>query len=149
MPDIPPSEAARRARLLAELHRDTAKRLAGYRERALKILPHVCARCRREFSGRRLQELTVHHKDHNHDNNPPDGHNWELLCIYCHGDEHEKTLSRGVADDGPGGLAQAGMFSPFEALGALLKPEPAGDESAPPDTNAAPQAESDDAKRKE
>ena len=59
-----------------------------YRERALKLFPWICARCGREFSGKRLRELTVHHKDHDHDNNPPDGSNWELLCLYCHENEH-------------------------------------------------------------
>lgn len=63
---------------------------ADYRARALKILPHVCGRCAREFSGRRLRELTVHHRDGDHDNNPPDGSNWELLCIYCHENEHAR-----------------------------------------------------------
>ncbi len=24
------------------------------------------------------------------DNNPPDGSNWELLCIYCHDNEHSR-----------------------------------------------------------
>jgi hypothetical protein len=62
-----------------------------YRARALKILPHICARCAREFSGKRLKELTVHHRDGNHDNNPPDGSNWELLCIYCHENEHARV----------------------------------------------------------
>ena len=56
----------------------------------MKLFPWVCARCGREFSGRKLRELTVHHKDHNHDNNPPDGSNWELLCIYCHENEHAR-----------------------------------------------------------
>jgi len=37
-----------------------------YRTEALKMLPHICARCAREFSGKRLRELTVHHKDGNH-----------------------------------------------------------------------------------
>jgi hypothetical protein len=63
-----------------------------YRSQALKILPHVCARCAREFEGKRLRELTVHHKDGNHDNNPPDGSNWELLCIYCHENEHARVI---------------------------------------------------------
>ena len=76
-----PMDAAQRARVLAELHRETAERMRGYRERALKLFPHVCASCGRAFSGMRLKELTVHHKDHNHDNNPPDGSNWELLCL--------------------------------------------------------------------
>ena len=62
----------------------------NYRDQALKLFPHVCARCAREFQGKRLQELTVHHKDGNHDNNPPDGSNWELLCVYCHENEHAR-----------------------------------------------------------
>jgi hypothetical protein len=62
----------------------------NYRDQALKLFPHICARCAREFAGKRLQELTVHHKDMNHDNNPPDGSNWELLCIYCHENEHAR-----------------------------------------------------------
>ena len=37
-----------------------------------------------DFPGENLRELTVHHKDHNHNNNPADSSNWELLCIYCH-----------------------------------------------------------------
>ncbi len=63
-----------------------------YREQALKILPWVCANCGRDFSGKKLRELTVHHKDHNFKNNPPDGSNWELLCIYCHDNEHSRDL---------------------------------------------------------
>ena len=63
-----------------------------YRSQALKILPHICTRCAREFSGKRLRELTVHHKDGNHDNNPQDGSNWELLCIYCHENEHARIV---------------------------------------------------------
>ena len=63
---------------------------ASYREPALRLLPHICARCGREFEGKRLRELTVHHRDGNHDNNPADGSNWELLCIYCHENEHAR-----------------------------------------------------------
>jgi hypothetical protein len=66
------------------------QREKGYRERALKLFPWICGRCAREFTGANLRELTVHHKDHNHDNNPPDGSNWELLCLYCHDYEHTK-----------------------------------------------------------
>jgi hypothetical protein len=67
-----------------------AKRASGYREQALKIYPWICGRCRREFTHRNLSELTVHHVDHNHGNNPSDGSNWELLCLYCHDEEHSK-----------------------------------------------------------
>jgi hypothetical protein len=90
-----------------------------YRERALKLFPWICARCGREFRGRNLRELTVHHKDHDHDNNPPDGSNWELLCLYCHDEEHTKTLG-GVR----GGLAKpvaAGTHRPFAGLRELLQ----------------------------
>jgi cytochrome c553 len=65
---------------------------ADYRKRALKILPWICTRCAREFPAPRLRELTVHHKDGNHDNNPPDGSNWENLCVYCHEDEHSREI---------------------------------------------------------
>ena len=61
-------------------------------EQALKIYPWICGRCGREFTRANLRELTVHHRDHNHDNNPPDGSNWELLCLYCHDNEHQRQL---------------------------------------------------------
>ncbi|MFC1814447.1 YajD family HNH nuclease [Thermodesulfobacteriota bacterium] len=54
------------------------------------MLPWICALCGRGFLVKRVRELTVHHKDHNHNNNPPDGSNWELLCIYCHDNEHSR-----------------------------------------------------------
>ncbi|MCK4423817.1 MAG: YajD family HNH nuclease [Candidatus Omnitrophica bacterium] len=60
----------------------------AYRDQALKVLPWICALCGREFTGKKLRELTVHHKDNDPDNNPADGSNWELLCIYCHEHEH-------------------------------------------------------------
>lgn len=76
------------SRVVAEARQHMRDREKTYREKALKMFPHVCGRCGREFSGKQLRELTVHHRDHNHDNNPPDGSNWELLCIYCHDNEH-------------------------------------------------------------
>jgi len=39
-----------------------AARAPSYREQALKLFPHVCGRCGREFEGKQLRELTVHHK---------------------------------------------------------------------------------------
>ncbi|MBL8399046.1 MAG: HNH nuclease family protein [Candidatus Accumulibacter sp.] len=77
-------------RLIAEAIHNRQSREAGYREQALKIYPWICGRCAREFSGRNLRELTVHHRDHNHDHNPADGSNWELLCLYCHDNEHSR-----------------------------------------------------------
>jgi hypothetical protein len=107
--------------------REAAARRKSYRERALELLPHVCASCGREFSGKRLRELTVHHKDHNHHNNPPDGSNWELLCLYCHDHEHEKGLDasyRGgpAAEDKSPPLT----FKPFEGLDGIVKPRDDG-----------------------
>ena len=66
------------------------KKESGYRDKALKMYPWICGRCAREFVYSNLRELTVHHRDHNHDNNPSDGSNWELLCVYCHDHEHTK-----------------------------------------------------------
>ena len=99
------------------------QREKGYRAQALKLYPNICARCGREFGGDNLRELTVHHKDHNHDNNPPDGSNWELLCLYCHDNEHARYL---VADDrnamAPGKQSEPpSTHSPFADLGTLLK----------------------------
>ena len=116
--------AAEKEKILAELHRDIAARQSGYRERSLRLFPHVCARCGRTFEGKRLKELTVHHRDHNHDNNPPDGSNWELLCIYCHDHEHDKGSIAGyfdassIADEKQ---AAARIANPFSGLDSLLK----------------------------
>ncbi|MBF0612371.1 MAG: HNH nuclease family protein [Magnetococcales bacterium] len=97
-------------------------RLQGYREQSLRLFPWVCARCGREFSKENLTELTVHHKDHNHDNNPPDGSNWENLCIYCHDQEHEKYVRHAAL--GPSKLQQEEVnhstYNPFANLQALL-----------------------------
>src|SRR5690554_7695163 len=46
------------------------KQEQGYRDKALKMYPWICGRCAREFVYSNLRELTVHHRDHNHDNNP-------------------------------------------------------------------------------
>jgi predicted HNH restriction endonuclease len=63
-----------------------------YREKSLSIHGLVCARCGRDFSGANRQLLTVHHKDGNHHYNPPDGSNWENLCVYCHEDAHSREV---------------------------------------------------------
>ena len=98
----------------------------SYRDQALKLFPHVCARCAREFEGKRLQELTVHHKDGNHDHNPPDGSNWELLCVYCHENEHARYEDSRAGSDagfpGPGpDPAVRATHRPLAGLDALLK----------------------------
>ena len=99
-----------------------AQREQGYREKALKMYPWVCGRCAREFSGKRLSELTVHHKDHNHDNNPPDGSNWELLCVYCHENEHaRKDVADAYAGPPDTDAPAPSTYQPFAGLDKLLK----------------------------
>jgi 5-methylcytosine-specific restriction endonuclease McrA len=111
---------ARLDRVVAEARQQRELREQGYRERALKLFPWICGRCGREFSGVRLRELTVHHKDHNHDNNPPDGSNWELLCLYCHDNEHSREMDEAVRDRKDGGQAVA-THNPFADLKEMLK----------------------------
>jgi hypothetical protein len=125
-PSGSPPDPAKQAQILAKLRRDLEIRQSGYRERALRLFPHVCASCGREFSGKRLKELTVHHKDHNHENNPTDGSNWELLCIYCHDHEHEKYKLKGYVDGlvQPDAPTAAPIANPFDKLDALLKSKP-------------------------
>lgn len=106
---------------LAEQRNYIAKREQGYREKSLKLYPWICGRCTREFTRANLSELTVHHRDHNHDNNPSDGSNWELLCIYCHDEEHTKFVDfirYGSTEESE--VAPA-TFSPFADLKERIK----------------------------
>ncbi|MBP1730922.1 MAG: putative cytosolic protein [Deltaproteobacteria bacterium] len=68
------------------------KATSGYREQSLRIHGLICAKCAREFDQSDRHLLTVHHKDGNPNNNPPDGSNWENLCVYCHEDEHSRSV---------------------------------------------------------
>jgi hypothetical protein len=113
----------KRDQFIAEARHEQELRMKGYRERALKMFPSICARCGREFEGKRLRELTVHHKDHDHDNNPPDGSNWELLCLYCHDNEHSRYSVAEWYEETSPGVRQASMEThrPFAGLDALLK----------------------------
>jgi hypothetical protein len=92
-----------------------------YRTQALSILPHICVRCAREFSGKRLRELTVHHKDGDHHNNPADGSNWELLCIYCHENEHARVVDSQAGGSIKQETPEPATHRPLAALDKLLK----------------------------
>jgi 5-methylcytosine-specific restriction endonuclease McrA len=98
----------------------SAQRDLGYREQALKMYPHICGRCSREFMRENLHELTVHHRNHDHDFNPADGSNWELLCMYCHDNEHQRQLEavQGYTASADGESAAA-TFNPFADLKSL------------------------------
>lgn len=111
--------------IVANARRASDQRMRGYREQSLRIHPWICARCGREFTRKNLHELTVHHKDHDHDNNPADGSNWENLCLYCHDWEHQKYTEH-VRGDGAGfGVTGAApkpaTHQPFADLKSLLK----------------------------
>jgi len=120
------SKSERTDRLIADAVRNRLNREAGYRERALKIYPWICGRCAREFSLANLRELTVHHRDHNHDNNPPDGSNWELLCVYCHDNEHARQIEaeaarRGGRNESAAQRPAPATAQPFANLHDLLR----------------------------
>ena len=106
-------------RVVADARRNRDQREAGYREKSLKMYPWVCGRCAREFTRTNLHELTVHHRDHNHDNNPQDGSNWELLCLYCHDNEHSRYLEAGNSAASESGVSSA-THNPFAALKNML-----------------------------
>ncbi len=111
-------------RIVADARRNREEREKGYREQALKIYPWICGRCAREFTRTTVHQLTVHHRDHNHDHNPPDGSNWELLCLYCHDNEHSRYLeqARRGSDASPGAdLESRATHRPFADLASLLK----------------------------
>ncbi len=113
-------EPSKLDRVLAEQRRYNASREKGYREQAMKLYPWICGRCAREFAGANLRELTVHHVDHNHDNNPTDGSNWELLCIYCHDEEHSKYeafIQNGGSSEA---VLERATFNPFADLKAKM-----------------------------
>jgi hypothetical protein len=116
-----PADEKQRADLVAKMRNQEQQRQANYREQALKLFPHVCGRCTREFEGKSLRELTVHHKDHNHDHNPPDGSNWELLCVYCHDHEHTRSVQQDRDASGSESAGPALSHSPFAGLGKRLK----------------------------
>ncbi len=114
------------AEFVRKVKRERPRRGGDYREASLKIHGWLCAKCGREFVLSELHLLTVHHKDGDHRNNPPDGSNWENLCVYCHDDEHsreilgaymEKTDDR-PTDDRREAPRQGGGFG---TLGDLLK----------------------------
>ncbi len=106
-------------KVILDARRAADQRARGYRAQALKMYPWVCGGCARNFTHANLQLLEVHHKNGNHDDNPSDGSNWELLCTYCHEHEHSKIK------DAAGRTATAielpaATFNPFADLKAKL-----------------------------
>ena len=112
--------------VVAQARRDAEKRAAGYREQALKMYPWVCGVCGRTFTHSNLQLLEVHHKNGNHDDNPSDGSNWELLCTYCHEHEHSKLKDMAGREEAPKAIPVA-THNPFADLKARLEAQKKAD----------------------
>lgn len=110
-------------RVVAQALRTQSQRELTYRERALKIYPWICGRCTREFTPATVRMLTVHHRDHDHENNPPDGSNWELLCLYCHDNEHSRQLEQSASGgtDATSGKDAPAAHKAFAGLASMLK----------------------------
>jgi hypothetical protein len=108
-------------KIVSDARKTQAEFEQSYRGQALKMYPWICGRCAREFTHTNLAELTVHHRNHNHDDNPADGSNWELLCLYCHDNEHQRyeeaqhTSVKKSASNIP-----LGSHNPFANLKSML-----------------------------
>lgn len=102
----PGEQAVRDDRSAADIARELQgeRPKSSYRDQSLRIHGLICGRCGREFEEKNRQLLTVHHRDGNHNNNPPDGSNWENLCRYCHDDAHSRQgLGRYYSGEGGDG----------------------------------------------
>ena len=115
-----PGSSSKLDTIVADARRSAEARERNYRDQALKIYPWICGRCAREFTRANLRELTVHHRDHNHNNNPVDGSNWELLCLYCHDNEHQRHMEAASIGSSPQSGEPVATHSPFADLKALL-----------------------------
>ena len=116
-----PINESRLDKIVADAAKAKRERESGYRERALGMYPWICGRCAREFTRANLHELTVHHRNHNHDDNPADGSNWELLCLYCHDNEHQRQVEHATGHGGGNEKVAAATSNPFAGLAQLLK----------------------------
>jgi 5-methylcytosine-specific restriction endonuclease McrA len=117
-------DEARLDKIVADAQRNATQRDAGYRERALKMYAWICGRCAREFTRINLRELTVHHRNHNHDDNPDDGSNWELLCLYCHDNEHSRYKDNDGRKASTETRQAVATGNPFADLKDLLRQKP-------------------------
>jgi len=117
----PPADKAKLNQIVTDARRNQELREQSYRGQALKLYPWICGRCAREFDHKTLTELTVHHKDHNHDNNPADGSNWELLCLYCHDNEHSRYEETRFGNAQSNNSSATAVHNPFASLKSLLE----------------------------
>ena len=90
-----------------------------YREQSLALHGLICGRCGRDFDADHRHLLTVHHKDGNHHNNPPDGSNWENLCVYCHEDVHSRGLLGDYLEGTPASREKVVVYRDKETAGGV------------------------------
>lgn len=108
--------------IVADARKHQAEREQSYRGQALKMYPWICGRCAREFTHTNLSELTVHHRNHNHDDNPADGSNWELLCLYCHDNEHQRYEEAQYGNSANASTnVPLGSHNPFANLKSMME----------------------------
>ena len=122
---VPPKSAEEIEAIMRRMKSDQ-QRPDNYRERSLKLHGWICAKCGREFELANLHLLTVHHRDGNHNYNPPDGSNWELLCLYCHENEHARQQVADVYGEATLGEDREppSTYRPFADLKELLQRKP-------------------------
>jgi HNH endonuclease len=123
-PTKKPPDQTKLDRLVLDARRKRELREQDYRAQALKLYPWICGRCSREFTRENLRELTVHHRNHDHDCNPSDGSNWELLCVYCHEQEHVRLVEAAQGLNSTGSRTHeppVATSNPFAGLSDLLK----------------------------
>lgn len=116
----PTTHQDRLDQIVSHTRQQQEQREQSYRAQALKLYPWICGRCSREFSRNNLHELTVHHRDHNHDNNPSDGSNWELLCLYCHDNEHSRYIDNTTTNTRHDTKKQVTTHNPFAELKDII-----------------------------
>jgi 5-methylcytosine-specific restriction endonuclease McrA len=121
MPTRRTPDPGRLDRIVAQARREADERARTYRDQALRLLPWICTRCAREFDRANLQLLTVHHRDGNHHHNPADGSNWELLCVYCHENEHAREHDNDGRSVPAEDEAAPATHRPFANLEELLR----------------------------
>jgi hypothetical protein len=72
------------------------------------------------LGAKRCRVTRVTSRFDNHDNNPTDGSNWELLCLYCHDNEHQKQLEAAGGKSMPTEQGNVATHNPFANLKAML-----------------------------
>ncbi|MBT5232039.1 MAG: HNH nuclease family protein [Methylococcales bacterium] len=121
MPKKTAPDTSKLDKAVSDARKYADERSNSYREKALGMYPWICGRCQREFVRENLSELTVHHRNHDHDDNPQDGSNWELLCLYCHDNEHQRYEEACYAKGSDDKASTDTAFKAFAGLGDLLK----------------------------